>query len=228
MRLNGRCNLQCVMCEVWKQPNGLYDQSDFWKKGPTEIFPFLKEMDVLGGEPFVQADTYRLIDEIAAVNPLCSWAFVTNGSYKFTDTIRSRLDKIPIRWMQVSVDSLDPKTYSEVRVKGDLTRTLSTIEQLLRYRRKREFEGRGFRILASICVQKLNWKEVHRFLDYFLERRIEPILQFLYDPFELSLLSLSAAEKEEVCAFFMSNADERFHEFLNPIVMPIEESLHHE
>jgi MoaA/NifB/PqqE/SkfB family radical SAM enzyme len=45
VRLNGRCNLQCIMCDIWRQPNGVYDESEFWALGPTEIFPFLKEID---------------------------------------------------------------------------------------------------------------------------------------------------------------------------------------
>jgi cyclic pyranopterin phosphate synthase len=38
VRLNGKCNLQCVMCDVWSQPNGVYNQSDFWQYGRKEIF----------------------------------------------------------------------------------------------------------------------------------------------------------------------------------------------
>src|SRR5439155_91000 len=62
LRLNGRCNLECIMCDVWRQPNELYDNSDLWTLGPEKIFPFLLEVDMLGGEPFIQRDTYRFID----------------------------------------------------------------------------------------------------------------------------------------------------------------------
>ncbi len=51
---NGKCNLECVMCDVWKMPNEYYDKNDFWKKANTEFFPHIKEMELLSGEPFVQ------------------------------------------------------------------------------------------------------------------------------------------------------------------------------
>ncbi len=225
VRLNGRCNLQCIMCDVWMQPNGLYDESDFWKNGPKDIFPYLREMDVLGGEPFVQADTFRLIDEVSAVNSNCSWAFVTNGHYKFDGPIRSRLDKIALRWLQVSLDSLDPETYSKIRVKGLLDRTLATIDALVRYRKEREFQNRGFKLMLSMCVQPNNWREISQLIDFAVERRIVPVLQFAYKPENTSLLSFERHSLIEVSNHFVLLAKKYGLEMLNPVLLPIKEAL---
>ena len=225
VRLNGRCNLQCVMCGVWKQPNGLYNESDFWTIGPTDIFPHLKEIDVLGGEPFVQSDTFRLIDEISSVNSTCSWAFVTNGNYKFNNTIRTRLDRVAIRWFQLSLDSLNPEVYAQIRLKGELARALSTLEELRKYRIERKLTGNDFRIIVSMCVQKLNWTEIPAFLDFCISREIEPILQFAYYPPHLSLLDLSIFERKKIEESLRQLLVQYGPRFIRPIFTPLRESL---
>jgi cyclic pyranopterin phosphate synthase len=225
VRLNGRCNLQCVMCDVWQQPNGLYDESDFWKIGPTQIFPFLLEMDVLGGEPFVQSDTYKLIDMISAVNQKCSWAFVTNGHYKFTDAIRSRLDKITIRWMQVSLDSVNAATYSRVRVNGELARVLATIDELVEYRAQRAAKRRPFHLTISMCVQQLNWREIGAFFAFADRNEIQPILQFAYKPSEASLLAMPKGDLERVARSLEDLEAEHGHHRVGAILLPVREAL---
>jgi cyclic pyranopterin phosphate synthase len=228
VRLNGKCNLKCVMCDVWSQPNGLYNKSDFWERGPSEIFPNLRELDVLGGEPFIQSDTYRLIDEVSAINPECTWAFVTNAHYKFGDAIRSRLDKISIRWMQVSLDSLNAETYSKVRRGGHLERVIETFNALLSYRAERASQGRGFRMMASMCVQRENWREIPEFLELIQgKNQVEPILQFAYDPLPVSLLGLPEEERRQIAteldgyARKMGSEPWRF----TPVLAPLLDSL---
>ncbi len=226
IRLNGQCNLQCIMCDVWKQPNGLYNESDFWELGQNSLFPNLLELDVLGGEPFIQADTYRLIDNVSAVNSKCTWAFATNGNYRFSDEIRSKLDKIQIRWLMVSIDSLNSKAYSEIRLKGKIERTVSTLEQFRKYKLQRISEKRSFRLVASMCVQKQNWKEIPNFIEYCQIRDIEPVFQFLYSPAKLSLIGLPIHELKEVYTFICATIETYKTELLKPIYSPIKEVLY--
>jgi len=200
VRLNGHCNLQCVMCDVWKQPNGLYDKSDFWKIGPTEIFPHLMEVDVLGGEPFVQADTYRLINEVSAVNNSCTWAFVTNGNYNVKPILK-RLDKLAIRWFMVSLDSVVPETYAKIRKGGSLQKVLETISSLAEYNEGRRKEGRGIDLSVTMCVQQENWREIESFFTYCVVMGVRPWVQFAYEPSSVSLLSLSLKERLEILQY---------------------------
>lgn len=224
VRLNGRCNLQCVMCDVWKQPNGKFDDSDFWTKGPEQIFPYLMELDVLGGEPFVQADTYRLIDEVSKVNEACTWAFVTNGNYNF-QPIRKRLEKIRLRWMMVSLDSVVPDTYKKIRKGGNLKRTLETIDALDEFNQELRKDSREFDFSVSMCVQKENWREIGQFLTYCEVVNICPWLQFAYAPSSLSLLSLSRAERVEVLQYLEKLAQRYGQALVNSIHQPIADSL---
>jgi MoaA/NifB/PqqE/SkfB family radical SAM enzyme len=224
VRLNGQCNLQCIMCDVWKQPNGLYDDSDFWTRGPQEIFPFLNEVDVLGGEPFVQADTYRLIDEVSKVNSSCTWAFVTNGNYN-VQPILKRLEKLSIRWFMLSLDSVNPETYAKIRKGGNLKRTMQTIEALAGFNRSLKSSGRAFDFSLSVCVQKDNWREVVSFFEYCRFVDVRPWLQFAYQPTSVSLLDLPRAERQEATEFFRSLLNPETKHMVETVLLPLEESL---
>ncbi len=226
LRLNGRCNLKCIMCEVWQQPNGIYDESDFWSRGPKEIFPFLIELDVLGGEPFIQVDTFRLMREVSAVNKKCTWSFVTNGQYRFRDSIRLALDQIEIRWVQVSVDSLRADTYAKIRPgSGDLGRVIRSLEDFRDYRYERRLADRPMSLTVSMCVQKDNWHEVGDFLDYVRSLKLEAVLQFAYQPMETSLLSFPENIRLEIAEKFLDLTEDFPREVLDPVLLPVLESL---
>jgi cyclic pyranopterin phosphate synthase len=179
------------------------------------------EIDVLGGEPFIQPDTFRLINEVTNVNPNCEWGFVTNGHYRFSGKIRASLDRIKIRYIHVSIDSLNPDTYKAIRVNGDLSKPLDTLECLITYNEERSREGRSFDIGVSICVQKKNWREVGEFIHFARQRGVEPITQFAYESQEISLLGLPLSEQQEVIRYFQSLAadnDEVITPLLNPFL----------
>lgn len=201
LRLNGTCNLQCVMCQVWKSPKGTYENSSFWSEAKRGLFSSLKEIDVLGGEPFVQKDTFRLIQQVSQGNPHCTWAFVTNGQYKFTNTIIKALDSIAIRWILLSLDSIRPETYRTIRVGGELEKALETLRQLILYRQIRKNSKRGFSLCVAMCVQKSNWKEVDEFLEFSLANKLTPLLQFLYEPHKLSLRDMPPDEIKEAIEY---------------------------
>lgn len=224
VRLNGRCNIQCVMCDVWQQPNGIYDTSDFWTAGPAEIFPYLMEVDVLGGEPFIQGDTYRLIDEVGKVNSACSWAFVTNGNYN-VQPILKKLEKLEIRWLMLSLDSIVPETYAKIRKGGNLLRTLETINGLAKFNEERRAQGRAFDFSISMCVQKENWREMEMFFDYCRFVNVRPWLQFAYGPREVSLLDLPQAERHAIVDHLSTMAGDYSFELLNAIISPLQDSL---
>ena len=226
LRLNGQCNLSCVMCDVWKEPNRTYDQTSFWTEGPLEIFPFLKELEILGGEPFIQKDTFKLIDAVNACNQHCLWSFVTNGHYQFSKRLEQALNSIKIKQIQISLDSLNPMVYQHIRKKGNLELTLSTINQFVHFRKKyREEFGFDFTFIVSMCVLKSNRFEVPHFLEYC--HQIGAGAQFqhaYYDPSKQeSLVFLTRKEKTEYLSFLRSSTEQRDGRILRPftIVDPV-------
>lgn len=198
LRLNGKCNLECIMCDVWKQPNGLYDQSDFWTLGPEKIFPYLVEVDMLGGEPFIQKDTFRFIDEVSKVNKICKWGFITNCSYNFNDKLRSALDKIHIRHLHLSMDGITKEVYEKIRKNGNHEKTFRTIQDFLDYRSNRTTGNRNFPVFGSMCVQRDNWHEIGLFLEFCKKNKMNPILQSVIGRNHLSLDQLELSQYEEI------------------------------
>lgn len=224
LRLNGKCNLECVMCSVWRAPNGVYDQVGFWEQAQKDLFPYILELDVLGGEPFIQQDTYRLIDTVSTVNPNCRWAFTTNGHWKFTDRIRESLDRIELRWIIVSIDSLIPEVYSKIRLKGELARTLRTLEDLCAYRDSRQ-KDRPFPLCMEMVVQPLNYTEAGEYIRFARERGIQPGFTFLLDPAEQSPLILEAGERRRILDFYEDLYAETGEERLKRVITPLKDSF---
>jgi MoaA/NifB/PqqE/SkfB family radical SAM enzyme len=218
---NGRCNLQCQMCDVWKLPNGLYDEINFWEPAKKEIFPHLKEIDMLSGEPLIQPDTYRLFDEVTAVNPECEWTITTNVHWKFNKKISDSFDKIKLKTLIVSIDSLVPEVYAKIRYPGKLSTALTALDEILNYRKTKK----SFDIHMNFLVQRDNWQEVFKAIDFCYKKEISPFLTFLYEPTEFSLLTESNEKKIEVLEYYFSEMSLLRAVHLKRIMMPIIDSL---
>jgi cyclic pyranopterin phosphate synthase len=223
LRFNGKCNLQCQMCDVWKQPNGIYDSSDFWVVGPTEIFPYLLEVDMLGGEPFIQADTFRFIDAVSAVNPRCTWGFITNGNYVLNAKLISYLDKLILRHIHISLDAMSAETYAKIRVGGRWEKTLQTVKDYAAYRARRSEEGRGFALFASFCVQRDNWRELPSFLLLCEELGLTPIIQNVITDdtghrAHLAIANLRTEAKAEILDFLKERVSPQNQDYIRPIL----------
>lgn len=195
LRLNGKCNLECIMCHVWKGDNGKYDETTFWKDGPKEVFPFLQEIDMLGGEPFIQSDTFKLIDEVTAVNKDCKWNFTTNANWNLAGKIKQYLDKIKIGVITISVDAILPDTYFRIRHKGDFKQIFKTIDDIIDYREKERPE---IYLRLDFVVQTYNLNEVLPFYKFCLKKNLDPSFILLEIPEELSIENLDTKSLEKV------------------------------
>lgn len=203
---NGLCNLECKMCHIWKKPNGLYDKIDFWERAEKEIFPYILEMDLLSGEPFIQKDTFRLIDMVSPINPDCKWVFTTNAHYSFNKRLESYLDRINIKSIMISIDSFDTKVFSEIRKKGNLSVVLKTADEFRKYRDSRASKGlNDFPILLGYLVQKDNWKELGVALDYCRKMNFRPHIQYAYEPIECSLIDHDEEKHKEILDWYLDN-----------------------
>ena len=178
LRLAGQCNLQCIMCDVWQMPNDRFTEENFWINAREDFLPYIKELDLLGGEPLIQNETYRLLNLMQEINPSCKISIVTNGHLVIRGERAKTLENANLKMIQVSLDSLNPQTYAAIRRGGNLELALKSLQYFLALRQNTRFD-----LAASICVQKLNWHELPEFLHFCNERNIIPIVQQLdYDP----------------------------------------------
>ncbi|GAB4020346.1 MAG: hypothetical protein Fur0010_22840 [Bdellovibrio sp.] len=203
---NGKCNLECQMCNVWQLPNGLYNEINFWEPAERDIFPHLEEIDMLSGEPFIQPDTYKLINKVSAVNPACKWSITTNMHWKLNEKIKSDLDKIVFKNLIMSIDSLVPETYAIIRSPGKLSIVLENLDLMLKYQEDRVRRGlSSLNIHVNFLIQKDNWKEAKHMIAFCLNHNIMPFLTFLYRPERFSLLNLPKSEIDKILDFYQQN-----------------------
>lgn len=224
--LNGMCNLECQMCHVWKLPNGFYTEENFWKPGRETIFPFVKEIDMLSGEPLIQHDTFKLIEEVSKVNPECLWSITTNAHWKLSTKISDALDKIKIKNLIVSVDSFETETYAKIRKKGRLETVLRALDDLKVYEKQRLSKGMtALNMNLNFLIQKDNWKEVKSAIDLCLEKDIYPFMTMCYEPSEYSLLSLDNKEIVEILEYYLSTLSWDYLTQIRRITVPLIEKL---
>jgi MoaA/NifB/PqqE/SkfB family radical SAM enzyme len=227
--LNGKCNLECVMCPVWTLPNQVYDKTTFWSEGQETIFPKLKRISVKSGEPFIQKDTYRLIELVSAVNQDCIWEFTTNGHYRLTPYILEHLDRIQIDCIKVSIDSLQESIYPMIRKRGDLKRVLETLDGFIKYRDKRSKLDRHFELGVNMAVQKQNWQEPPKLIALCEQEKLSPIFIYVFSPESESISSLPLDERIEILDYyfhFLKTQKEvhgkfRYVKNLRTIILPI-------
>ncbi|MCY4524253.1 MAG: SPASM domain-containing protein [Halobacteriovoraceae bacterium] len=226
VRLNGKCNLECIMCEVWKQENGTYTEENFWKEARERIFPYLKEIKVLGGEPFIQPDTFRLIREITEINPDCKWSLWTNAAWNFNSNIESSLNKIKnIRMITVSLDSPVKEYFEKIRVKGRFNQVMRTLDQLIAYRDKRIKNNEGFFLQTDMAVQKDNWQDIDAYLKLTQRKKIYPGIFFVSDPKRYSILDLPLKEKLDILRLYFHLLSKTKHSELLHVIRPLLLSL---
>ena len=220
--LNGQCNLRCPFCTVWQSPNGNYTDENFWQPARQTLFPFLKEIDMLGGEPFIQADTYRLIQEVSSVNADCRWFFTTNLAWSLSEKVAKLLDAIRIQILTASIDSLNPSTYERLRPPAKLNKVFDNLEKLINYNKTR---SRPFQIAINSLVMKETWRELPEFLRFTEKFNLafNPIL--LKIPHKDSLLDLTLLEKKEILDFYLKEIPGDKFKFVSPILIPIIETL---
>lgn len=193
--LNGECNLRCVMCDVWRQENGFYTEERFWKEARTEIFPYIKEIEMLSGEPLIQDDTFKLIDEMALINPEAAWSITTNGVWQFDGRVKDHLEKIKIKRFIFSIDSFDEKRYSKIRVNGSLETVLKNLKQVSDFGKKQK---NPFAVTIHFLIMKDNFEEIINAVKESRKYNTKLTLDLCVNPKSLSIFSLNEGDRKEL------------------------------
>ncbi|MCK5883674.1 MAG: SPASM domain-containing protein [Bacteriovoracaceae bacterium] len=187
---NGQCNVRCQMCHIWKMPNGFYDQIGFWDIARKEIFPSMLEIDLYAGEPFIQKDTYKLMEEVSSLNPNCLWTISTNLNWTLSSYVKEKLDLISIKNIIVSIDSLVPSCYESIRNGSSFDLVMKTFHDLIEYGEDRVRRGLSPVNLTIInVIQRENARELEDLVLFAEANNVSSFRCFLYEPCEFSILS---------------------------------------
>lgn len=225
--LNGKCNIDCIMCDVKNQIISLPNTAEFKKEIVEKVYPTVKKISLKSGEPFVQKETFEIIDAVYKVNPGCYWQFTTNGQYNFNDSLKSKFEKINIEKISFSVDSIDQTEFETIRKGGSLKKCLDSIEKILDWN-KHKNQSENIDFAVNITIQKLNKKSIPMTMDYFTKKNIRPSLLFVSDPMKHSLLESSEDEIFDLLKYYFELSAEylpylqRILNAIKPVIDKIE------
>ena len=213
--MNGECNLKCVMCDVWKQENGFYNEENFWKAAKSEIFPYIKEVEMLSGEPLIQEDTFRMIDEMAEINPEAHWSITTNGIWNFEGRIEEALKKIKIKRFIFSIDSFIEERYSKIRINGDLGVLEGNVQKLTEFGKKKK---EPFVVTVHFLVMTNNHDEIISAVKKTRGWGAKLTLDLCEHPKNLSIFKLSEDERVKIAIDLLEKCPA---EYLNSIIATV-------
>ena len=223
---NGQCNLECKMCHIWKMENGYYNKNEFWKNAEIDFFPYIKEIELLSGEPFIQKDTYKLIDVISSLNNDCFWSFTTNAHWKLNATVMKSLDKINIKNIIISIDSLKPEAFAEIRKGGSLKKLMQTIDDLLEYEKNRLLNNKSpLGLTLHFTAMRENFLEALDIISFCEEKGLRHSFKTLLTPEPLSVLTLPYEERLNLLNKFVNTANYTQLKKAMRVARPLTESL---
>ena len=127
-----RCNMRCKYC---MPPSGVSKKSHsdiLTFEQLYEIINVLSELGVnkvrlTGGEPLVRKGVVDFIDRISSIGTIKDLAMTTNGQllYRYANDLKNA----GLKRLNISIDTLDDKKYSEITRGGNLSNTLKGIEK---------------------------------------------------------------------------------------------------
>jgi len=197
---SNRCNLACIQCSpdlssTIRARSGLpplrspYDDGFF-----AQIEPFVAHaqgVSLLGGEPFLQPECFRLLELLIAAGRRIPVHVTTNGTV-FDARVERVLGHLPVQ-VAVSLDGVRPETIERIRVGASAVEVLANAR---RFARHSHLLGR--QCTLNFCLLRENWRELP---DLFLLAQelgagtwVVPVTH----PPETSLFTLPAGSRREV------------------------------
>lgn len=215
--LSNTCNLECTMCNGFlssairsnrdKLPKLKSPYGEKFVKELEEFIPYLHEARFNGGEPFLIKIYYDIWERITKLNPNCKMVIATNGTV-LTKKVKEVLESGNFH-INISIDSLIPERYAEIRVNGNLDRVLENFHYFKHYCK---LNGRN--ICVMVNPMRTNWEEMPSFVDFCNVNNVHLWFNTIVHPEDLSIHAL---EKEELSEIYKSLSRVRFtkNEFLS-------------
>jgi len=130
LSVTDRCNLRCIYCMpedgiklIDKKELLTFEEIIRVVKILSELG--IKKIRITGGEPLLRENILGLIDKINKVDGIEDLSLTTNGT--LLDRYLSKLYRVGIKRLNVSLDSLNPKKYKMITRGGELSQVLDGI-----------------------------------------------------------------------------------------------------
>lgn len=199
--LTNTCNLECTMCTgllssairsnreklpALKSPYG-----EKFVRELREFIPHLKEARFNGGEPFLIKIYYDIWQQFIELHPECKMVIATNGT-TLNKRVKDTLSKGNFH-INISIDSLIPDRYAQIRVNGDLSKVLENFQWFRDY-----CLSQGRDICVMVNPMRNNWEEMPEFVKFCNQHGVHLWFNTIMYPEDQSLWNLSSAELRHI------------------------------
>ena len=164
-----RCNYRCFYC----RPNGARaDGSHHEFLGHEELAHLIRlfselgvhKVRLTGGDPLLRRNLAGLVSMLDRLPGITDLSLSTNGH--LLERFAATLKDAGIHRVNISLDSLDPKTFSAITRGGDLGQVLAGIDAALA-------AGLAPVKLNMVVMKGINEHEINTMLDFALERDLD-------------------------------------------------------
>jgi len=202
LELSNLCNLECVMCsgelssKIRRRegrPPLVSPYDDSFVEQVAELLPHLHELRFNGGEPLMQPIVHKIGERVAERRPDLKVTIATNGTI-INDKARRLMESCNIH-VNISIDSLIPERYAQIRVNGDLQEVLANFEE---YRGYCQAGGRNLAVMVN--PMRVNWDEMADYVWWASERGVHLWFNTIRYPEDVALWNLPAGELAHIQA----------------------------
>jgi cyclic pyranopterin phosphate synthase len=183
------CNLSCIMCNLHSKDYSLSEeQENIILNKIKPLISQLKKVRFYGGEPLLIPIYRKIWKLIVESNPKCNILLQTNGMLLDEELIS--LTKKGNFTFNISLDSLNPDTASNIRRGSQLDLILINIKQIKKITRND--------ISLAVTPMILNWKEIPAIVNFANKNSLQLFFNDMVQPQKLSLWTLKSEELNEI------------------------------
>lgn len=197
LSISNTCNLQCVMCNgEWsssirsqrehREPlPKVYDEQFF--EDLREFVPHLRRVKFLGGEPFLAAETLRVMELLVEAGGHVRCHATTNGT-QWSPRVERILDMLPVD-VAVSLDAATKETYESIRIGSTWEQVQDHLDRFCE-----RAERNGTDVTVTMCLMTNNWRDFLGFCQAADARGIGCAVNTVTMPAHLSLYRVPVDE----------------------------------
>jgi cyclic pyranopterin phosphate synthase len=131
LSVTDRCNMRCFYCMpkegiVKREHGAVLSYEELMLIAEAAVGLGIEKIRITGGEPLVRVGIVRFLEKLARTPGLRHLALTTNG-LKLGE-MADDLFRAGVQRLNVSLDSLNPQTFSEITRGGELSRVLNGLE----------------------------------------------------------------------------------------------------
>lgn len=174
------CNFECIMCggkwssSIRKNREKLPPlKSPYDDEFVNQLKPFIENTvyaNFLGGEPFLNTIYYKILNIFLVKNKYFRGNITTNGSI-FNDKIENYFKNLPNLNVNISIDSLEEKTYQYIRKNGNYKTLIENIKK---------FKDLGRLNGIAICPMIQNIHELPNLIQFAVDNNLKLSLNTVF------------------------------------------------